>query len=235
MKNLILRILLLVSFSTTSYAQRNRKVEFRTLCLEQIEGLEKVVIPAGKDTAKNQEVILYVDVSPILKGVFTTNEAVFYTIKPGPDGKPLRVAVGKATMGRSKQQLFLFIPSGGGEGKLPYRVIAYDDDLKSFPLGNIRAINLAPVPVRFVLSEVTIPAILPDEFTRFSHPKTLDEYRMYPVSVEFQTPGDKWVKGQSTNWKADDHRREIVITLEDSKSKQRLVKMFSDFPPWVVR
>lgn len=186
----------MVCFGAASYAQQSRRVEFRTLCLEQIEGLEKVVIPAGDGTSKNQEVILYFDVSPILKGFFKTDEVVFYAVKSGTDGKPLEVAVGKATMGKSNRQIFLFVPSGGGEGKLPYHVIAYDE-VKSFPVGNIRAINLAPGPVRFVLPEVTIPTILPDKFTQFCHSKMLDEYKMYPVSVEFKNPGGEWVKGRT--------------------------------------
>ncbi len=206
----------------------------QTLCLEQIEGLEKVILPSAKDPSGIQEVILYKDVSPVIAGVFETSEAIFYSEKPGPDGKPLRVPVGRTSLGKSNRQLFLFVPAGGGEGKLPYRVQAYDDDLGSFALGNVRAINLAPVPVRFQLSGEVTPQVPPGKYAQFPHSRKVDEYNMYPVAVEFQSANGDWVKGQSVSWKAIGSRREIVITLVDMKFRQPTVQMFGDVPPWTI-
>ncbi len=234
MKHLLIGTLLLAAFASESYAAPGRKIQFRTLCLEQIQGLEKVVLPSGKDLAKNQEVVLYTDLSPVMEGVFTNDEAVFYTEKSGDDGKLVRTAVGKAILGKSDRQLFLFHPGGEGEGKLPYDVQAYDDDLKSFALGSVRAINLAPLPVRIVMPEATGPPIAAGQFAKFTHSKKVDDYNMYPVSVEFQIEGGEWLKAQAVSWKASDRRREIVVMLEDVKTKQHTVKMFSDVPPWVA-
>lgn len=234
MKNLFIASVALCAFTSALFAQEGRKIQFRTLCLEQIEGLDKVFLPTGVDPAQSQEVILYTDVSPIVEGTFKTSEAVFCTMKSGPDGKPLRVTVGKVSLGKSERQLFLFVPSGGGEGKLPYLVQAYDDDLKSFAMGSVRAINLAPVPVRFVLSGATTPQIPPGKFAMFPHSKKVDEYNMYPVAVEFLSASGEWVKGQSVSWKASNRRREIVVTLVDMKFKQPTVQTFSDFAPWVA-
>jgi len=234
MKDLILGILLLAVCSTNSYADQSRKIQFRTLCLEPIKGLENVVLSSGKDPAKNQEVVLFTDVSPVASATFKTNEAIFYTLKPDSKGNPTRVEAGKATLGKSNRQLFLFIPGEGGEGKLPYHVRAYDDDQKTFAMGSIRAINLSPLPVRFVTAEATTPPIPPDNFAQFAHSKTVNEYNMYPVSVEFQSDSGEWVKGESLTWKGTDKKRDIVIVSEDKTTQVRAIQIFSDFPPWVL-
>ena len=224
----------LAVFCAVSHAQETRKIAFRTLCLEQLPGLEKVSVLAGGDPTKSQEVILYTDVSPVIEGVFANGEATFHTVADGPDGKPVATLVGKTKLAKSERQLFLFVP-GGGEGKPAYQVQAYDDDTKSFGLGQIRAINLAPVPVRFVLSGAVTPQIPAGKFAQFPHSSKVDDYKMYPVAVEFLSANGEWVKGQSVSWKATDLRREVVITLVDAKYKQPTVQMFSDVPPWLPR
>ena len=232
MKKLYLSNVVLGLLCNLLMAQEARKVQFRTLCLEQIPGLEKVSLVTGGAQSSSQEVALYTDVSPVIEGSFSGNEAIFCTEKTGPDGKMQRTPVGKAVLGKSGRQLFLFMPSGGGEGKLPYQVNAYDDELTDFAMGSIRAINLAPVPVRFVLSGMVTPQIPPGKFALFPHSKKVDEYQMYPVVTEFLSANGEWVKGQSVSWKASDQRREIVLTLVDMKFKQPSVQSFSDFPPW---
>lgn len=233
MKNLISGIALLAVCATALNAQQSRKIQFRTLCLEQVPGLEKVLLSTDKDPAKNKEISLYTDLSPVVEGVFKGDEAVFYTMKSGDDGISTRVEVGKTTMGNSDHQLFLFLPGGEDDGKLAYQVQAFDDDVKSFELGSIRAINLASLPVRFVMPESTLPLISPGGSAQFPHAKNADDYNMYPVSVEFQAAGGEWVKAQAVNWKANDRRREIIVMQNDGKSKQPTVKMFSDVPPWL--
>ena len=232
MKKLIIASVALCALVSSVCAEQTRKVQFRTLCLGQIEELGTVLLWTGMELPKAQEVVLYTDVSPVIEGVFNSNEAIFYTEKPGPDGKPLRVSVGQVTLGKAQRQLLLFLPSGGGEGKLPYQVRAYDDELSTFALGSVRAINLAPVPVRFILAGATTPQIPPVKYALFPHPAKVDAYNMYPVVIEFQSADGKWVKGQSVSWKANERRREIVVTLVDQRFRQPTVQTFSDFPPW---
>lgn len=232
MKNPLLICISIVLSIATSPAQDGRKVSFRTLCLEQVKGLESVVIPAAS-ADQSQKVQLYTDVSPVIEGVFKTNDASFFIEKSGPDGKPQRELVGKAPLGKSNRQLFVFRAAGGGEGTLPYTVTSYDDDTQSFGMGNVRAINLAPVPVRFVISGATTPQIPPGKFAQFPHSKKVNDYNMYPVVVEFLNGNGQWIKGQSVSWKATDRRREIVVTLIDSRFKQPVVRMYTDFPPWM--
>ena len=218
--------------AAVSQAQEERKISFRTLCLEQVGGIEKVVIPIASG-GKSADIPLYTDVSPVVQGIFKTNEAAFYIERAGPDGKPTLELVGKTPIGKSDRQLFVFLPGEQGEGKLTYQVRSFDDDTRTFGMGNIRAINLAPVPVRFVLSGATTPEIPPGKFAQFPHSKQVNDYNMYPVVVEFLSATGEWVKCQSVSWKATDRRREIVLTLVDTHFKQPTVRMFTDFPPWM--
>jgi hypothetical protein len=216
-----------------SHAEEGRKITFRTLCLEHVGGIEKVIIP-GAGGGKSVDIPLYTDVSPLVRGVFKSNEAAFYIEKAGLDGKPALELAGKASIGKSDRQLFVFLPGEHGEGKPIYQVMSFDDDTTTFAMGGIRAINLAPVPVRFILSGSTTPGIPPGRYAMFPHSKQVNDYNMYPVVVEFRSSSGEWVKGQSVSWKATDKRREIVLTLIDARFKQPTVRMFADFPPWMV-
>ncbi|WP_345714423.1 hypothetical protein [Luteolibacter yonseiensis] len=207
---------------------------FRTLCLEQIPGLEKVSLP-GVNPGELQEVNLYTDVSPVVEGVFKTSEAAFYSAAPGADGKPVLKPVGKATLGKSERQLFIFAPVKAADGKPAYGITVFDDDTKTFPMGHIRAINLAPVPIRFQLSGELTPQIAPTKFAQFPHSKKVNDYNMYPVLVQFLSGNGEWVNGQSVSWRALENRREIVITSVDLRTKQPTVNMFADFPPWMEK
>jgi len=232
-KSLSFSILVIALSVAASSAQNVRKIAFRTLCLERLAGMEKVAIP-GKVPPELQEFELFTDVSPVIEGVFATGEALFYIQKPpGLDGKPIHQLVGRGPLAKSNRQLFLFSPGEGGEGKLPYQIWCFDDDTTNFPMGNVRAINLSPVPVRFILSGKMTPEIPPAKHAYFPHSKKFNDYNMYPVVVEFLSGNGRWVKGQSVSWKATDRRREIVVTLIDPRFKQPSVRMYSDFPPWL--
>jgi len=207
------------------------KVAFRTLCLQFAEGRDTLAMP-GEKPGESKEVKLYTDISPVVEGVFSTPQAEFFAEVTGADGKTTRQVVAKAPLGKSAHQLFLFIPSGSKD-KLPYHLVCYDDDVQAFPMGQIRAINLAPGPVRFVISGHQTPEIPPGKHAQFPHSKRVNEYNMYPVVVEFQGADGKWVRGQSVSWKANDRRREIVVTLVEPKFKQPTVKLYSDIPPWL--
>ena len=222
-------IFVLVSLSQ---AAEGRKIEFRTLCLEHVGGIEKVFI-TNDDGGIGPEVPLYTDISPVVQGVFKSNAAAFYVEKAGPDGKPMLELVGKATIGKSERQLFLFLPGEKGEGKPVYRVQSFDDDTRTFGMGFIRAINLAPVPVRFDISGVISPEVIPGRYIQFPHSKKVNDYNIYPVVVEFKSASGEWLKGQSVGWKATNLRREVVVTLIDSQFKQPVVRVYSDFPPWM--
>lgn len=232
MKFLFCLGIILLQLTAASPSQDGRKIEFRTLCIEQVKGLEKVVILTA-DAGKSTDVPLYTDVSPVVQGTFKNDEAAFYIEKTAPDGKPSYELVGKTRIGKSNRQLFVFVPNAGGEGKPAYHVRSFDDDTRAFGMGVIRAINLAPVPVRFVVSGAGSPEIAPGKYAQFPHSKKVNDYNMYPVVVEFRSATGEWIKGQSVSWRATERRREIVVTLVDTRFMQPTVRMYADLPPWM--
>lgn len=234
-QKLIFTSLVLIASTSVVFAQKARKIQFRTLCVEQIENLTTVNIPAPGKNAKPQEISLFADVSPQIEGTFETDDAIFYQEKPGADGKVESVAVGKAKMGKSNRQMFVFAPNEKGGDKLPYQVIAFDDDTKAFAMGQIRAINLASVPVRYLVAGKPLPEIPAGGFSQFPQPSQVDEYNIYPMVVQYRNPDGEWVDGKSSNWKASDRKREIVVTLFAPETKSLTVRNFSDIPPWLQK
>lgn len=231
MKKLFALPLLLVSLLPVA-AQNVRQIQFRTLCLEHVEGRHEINMPGQKDPKEMVSIPLYTaSISPVIEGAFSGGQAVFYSPEKTSDGKP--VVIARGNLAKGSRQLFFFLPSGGGENKPAYEIRAYDDDTTSFKMGSVRAINLSPVPVRFTVSGAKSPEIPPNKHAQFPHPSKLDEYNMYPASVEFRSGDGNWVTAQSASWKASQRRREIVVTLVNSKFKQPEVRIYSDIPPWL--
>ncbi len=232
---MIKRLFPIVAFAltvTAAFGQGPRKISFRTICLDHVGQMTELSLPAGKAGEAATTVPLYTaSFSQVIETVFPTNEAVFYPTGSVAAGEKPVIAA-KATLAKSNRQLFVFIPAKPEAGKPTYDVRAYDDDTDVFKLGSVRAINLAPVPVRFVVSGATTPEIPATKHAIFPQSSKVDEYNMYPVVVEFLSGTGSWVKGYSASWKFSDGRRELVVTLVDGKFKQPLVKIFSDIPPW---
>jgi hypothetical protein len=216
--------------SSAGVQAQTRKVQFRTLCLQHVQDMTEVALAAEKPDQPGTVVPLYTgSMSQVIEGTFTTPNAVFLGKGVGPDGKPLVVASGP--LAKATRQLFVFTPAKAGS-KTPYEMQAYDDDTDTFKLGMIRAINLAPTPVRFVIGGATTPQIPPNRHAIFPQSAKKDDYNMYPAAVEFLSGDGKWFTANKTSWKASDERREVVITLIDEQFKQPTVKVFSDIPPW---
>ena len=100
------------------------------------------------------------------------------------------------------------------------------------PLCSVRGINLAPFPIRFLISGAATPQIPSNKHAVFPHSEKKDNYNMYPVKVEFLSGNGTWHSSYSNSWKATKRSRRVVITTVDAKSKQPTVQMFSDSPPW---
>lgn len=225
----------LVFFVSVSslWAQRGQ-VEFRTLCPVVVDGVRELVIP-GTSARQVQEVRLFTGFSPVAEGRFHDWEARFYVEKDEKGREPERTIVAQGTLTRSRQQLFVFVPAldqEPGEG-LTYAVHCLPDDEKSFPLGSVRVINAADVPVRVTVAGEEETEIEPGAVARMAHPREVNDYGMYPAVVEYQGKDGKWIAVQSTNWRATKLRRDVVVIVRDPVGGNVLVKSFSDMPPWL--
>ncbi|MCB1132462.1 MAG: hypothetical protein KDN05_15150 [Verrucomicrobiae bacterium] len=141
------------------------------------------------------------------------------------------VAEGKLASGA--KQAFVLIPTDDESGPL-YRVVAFDDSEKAFPMGATRVINLAPFAIRLKLAGVDIPPIKPGGVASYPLVKKVDEWNMYSARIEFEVAKDQWVAVANQSWKASDRKRDWVITRFNLENRQPAIKLYRDVPPWRV-
>lgn len=237
MKYPILAALVLAASSVTLFAQKASKapkIQFRTLCTEQVADLDNVMVETNIKGVKPQKITLFSDLSPVVEASFKTPEVTFYTEKTDANGNKEHVPAGKVTPSKAIHQLFLFLPGTAGKDELPYHVEAFDDDEKSFPLGKIRVINRTGQALRLKLGEDKHPAVPAGESVQLAQCSKPNEYNMYPVIVERQKKdSEEWEQIYTANWKASEKRREIAVLTTDPSTEQLIVRLFSDVPPWV--
>jgi len=124
----------------------------------------------------------------------------------------------------------VFLP-GGGEGEdRPYRLLALPDDERSFPWGQLRLFNMAPVPVRFHLGEYSgsrARTLEPGALDQIARIRKLNSYKMYNVVIEFQTKSG-FVTTNNTRWKSIERKRDLAISFLDPKTRRPTVALFQD-------
>lgn len=223
----------LLALSTLA-AQAQRKVLFRTLCLEHRDGVTEAFAPSANPEQPHKVPLYTSGISPVFETTFPTSDAALFVDTTDANGKPQRKIVAKGSLANGERQLFILIPSTEKDGPT-YQIRAYPDDTKAFALGSVMALNLSPVPIRFEISGSTTPEVPANKVALFPTPKKVNEYNMYPVAVEFKSGNGQWIRGQSTSWKASERKRDIVVTLVDMKFKQPQVRLFTDIPPWTDR
>jgi hypothetical protein len=237
MKYSILAVLALAATGSPVLAQKSQKaakIQFRTLCTEQVADLDNVTVETNLKGVPPKKIILYNDLSPVVEAAFKTPEVTFYSEKTNAQGNKEQVPAGKATPSKATHQLFLFTPAVAGKGELPYHVQAFDDDEKTFPMGKIRVVNQTGQSLRFKLGEEQHPAVPAGEAAQIPQCSKPNEYNMYPVIVERQKKdSEEWEQIYTSNWKASDKRREIVVLTTEPDTDQLVVRLFSDVPPWV--
>lgn len=228
MKTARLAAVFLLSIAA-AHAQNVRKIAFRTLGLEPLPGMNEVHLPAASPKGKAVAVpILSLSLSPVLEGEFKGDEAVFYA-KPGDTSAP----VAKGKLAKSKRQVLFFQVVKNEKGEGHYEVHAFDDDVADFKLGSVRAINLSPKEVRFNMAGKAMPPLSPNGNAVYPQAKDVDEFGMYPLTVEAKGEGDAWAKVYSASWKASDRRREIAFVTYEERFQQWSVTLLSDDPPWL--
>jgi hypothetical protein len=207
-----------------------RVVKFRLLCYEQVKDVTKAMV-AG-DGGGKQEVVFYSGgFGPQVSGKFTGGKVRFFTEAQGPDGKPVATIVAEGILGPSAVQMFLLFPQG--KDKTPvYKVLAFDDLEKSFPMGATRVINLASCPIRLNLAGADMPPLKPGGVEVYPQVKKADEWNMFTARVDFAIEPDKWVPVSTQSWKSSNQKRDWVITQFDAETRQPAIRHYQDLPPW---
>lgn len=227
---IILSFTLLVPSLATAQQDAGRVVKFRVLCYEHIEGTlgANVMAENGNPVA----VDFYTGgFGPQLNGRFTDGKARFFVESPGPDGKPKRTVVAEGNLVDSAVQMFLLFPEKKEQGS-HYRILAFDDQEKSFPMGSTRVINLAAQPVRMTFAGAVMPPIKPGGVQTFPQVKAVDEWNMFTANIDLGLEDGQWATIATQSWKASDRKRDWVITHVDPLTRSPAIRLYQDIPPW---
>lgn len=204
-------------------------VKFRVLCFEQVENIQKGFYMGGG--GDRQEAIFYSGgIGPQMVGKFVGGKAAFFTETTGPDGKPLRRMLAEGNLSVSPMQLFFLVPQGKPNAPT-YRVIAFDDQEKEFPMGSTRVLNLAPFPIRLNLAGKDMDPIKGGENSIYPQVKVVDEWNMFQARVDFFTQ-EQWVPVANQSWKSNAGKRDLVVTMFDQATKTPAIRIYQDIPPW---
>jgi hypothetical protein len=229
----LIGLLVLLTVATCSAAVAAEQIiEFRTLCFEHQEGIKEVLIPSPKGKDKGMlQVPLYRAYSEKMKMRAEDGVAAFAVEVPGVDGEPPTYrTVARAKLPDSRQVLFVFLPGGGEGEERPYRLLALADDEGSFPWGQLRLFNLAPVPVRFNLGEYSgskARTLKPGALDQIAKIRKLNPYNMYNVVIEFQSKSGFAVTN-NTRWKSIARKRDLAISFLHPKTRRPTVALFQD-------
>ncbi len=81
--------------------------------------------------------------------------ALVFTTKPDPaSAKSTADLVAKVSLPANlKAGIFMFLPGSGRPGDPPNRVLVIEDQMKVFPRGSLKILNLSPLPVRIQLEK----------------------------------------------------------------------------------
>jgi hypothetical protein len=217
---------------SVAFAQpsNGRVVKFRVLCYEHAKDTlgGKVLSESGNPV----DVDFYIGgFGPQVSGRFTDGKARFFTETPGPDGKPQRTVIAEGNLVDSASQMFLLFPETKEQGPI-YRIHAFDDLERAFPMGATRVINLAAQPVRFTFAGALTPPIKPGGMQIFPQVKAVDEWNMFTTHIELGLDDGKWVPIATQSWKSSDRKRDWVITYVDPLTRQPAIRLYQDIPPW---
>ncbi|BCU75733.1 hypothetical protein llg_04480 [Luteolibacter sp. LG18] len=206
-------------------------VSFRVLCFDHNKGMTKVYVPLAGGKEGKTEVPLYTnDFSDLIDTTFPGDKAFFFTEEDGPAGKPVRRVVAEAPLLKVARQAIVLLPAPAGD-PMTYRALCFDDSGDSFPMGGTRVINLSPFPIRLNLAGADLPPIKPEGAQLYPQVKAVDEWNMYNARVDFFVK-EAWVAVANQSWKAVDRKRDWVITSMDPNSRQPVIRLYQDIPPW---
>lgn len=223
-------LFLLVGTAALFAEEDTRVVKFRLLCYEQCKDLMKAMVEGDSGTTQEVE-FLTGGFTPQATGRFTGGIARFFIEIPGPDGKPVRKIVAAGKLNSSAVQMFLLLPETKPDGAV-YRILAFDDQESSFPMGSIRLINLASFPVRLNLAGVDLPPVKSGGLQVYPQVRKVDEWNMFTARIDFGVEEKKWVPVATQSWKSTDRKRDWVITRFDPTTKTPAIRLYQDIPPW---
>ncbi len=206
------------------------EISVRVLCFEYRNDITSVV--AAGDRGGSIPIPLYTSgFSEPVKAKFVGGKAALYTEEAAADGKMELKLVAEGKLAEGTRQAFLLIPTDAATGAV-YRIVAFPDGEDVFPMGATRVLNLAPFPIRLNLAGSDMDPIKPGGIGMYPMVKKTDDWNMYTARIKFGVAEGQWVDVSTQSWKSSDRKRDWVITRFDAATKQPVVRLYQDIPPW---
>ena len=215
-------------------AQSTKTIKFRAICFQHEKDIKEVLAPAPGEEGGMQKVPLFTSVFSDPMQMKTKNgTAVFYVENPdSTSDKDKFTPVAAAKVPAASPILFVFLPPKKGS-KMPYRLLALPDDLRSAPWRSVRLLNIAPVSARFNLGEFSGKRAIqlePGKMKTVPQVRKLNQYNAYNVVIEFKGKNG-YVGVSNTRWKSVDGKRDLAIAYYDPKRHRPIVNLYSDVKP----
>lgn len=154
-----------------------------------------------------------VDVVPV-KG-----SNLVFTTKPDPaSAKASTDVVAKVQLPANlKSGIFIFLPGSGRAGDPMCRVLVVDDQVRSFPRGSLKVLNLSPLPVRIQLEKKNFD-FKSGETRLIEDPPVGPNHTSGMVAYSHR--GGEWQRIGAGIWPHPGDKRVLQILFENPRSKQ---------------
>lgn len=223
-------LLVLLPHFLSAQTREGTDVSFRVLCFEHRDDITSAF--AAGPTSGLVEVPFYTNgFSDPVRARFQGGRADLFIEENSPDGGTKRKVVASGKLAATNHQAFVLVPSDAPNGP-EYQILAFDDREQSFPMGATRVINLARFPIRLNLAGAMLDPVKPGGFSVFPMVRKVDEWNMFTARIEFQVAEGRWVEVSTQSWKASNLKRDWVITRFDEETRQPLIRLYQDIPPW---
>lgn len=217
-----------VASVTAAVAQEKRQILARTLCFSRAESKDDIFIATAEGVHK---ILLPINRhSHEFTCVLVNNRAVFFK-QDGMDdeGKPKRIVVATAKVPTGvRKALFYFVPAEKDE-KMLYNVRVMNDDLRAFPMGHSRALNLYGRDVGFQFGE-HLKKIKPGGLAIIPPVKKKDDWNMAVVMCRMQTNEGTWRTISETKMRFTGRKRLLVVSYIDQTTRRPRLRFYRDVP-----
>ena len=203
---------------------------YRTLCFRQVNNITSLHVRGPGEGGMKEMPLWTAEFTRPDKMKLVDGKAVFFVPDKSPEAKEPFKPVAQVAVPPTNRVLFLFLPAPEGS-PAPYEVRALAADEKSYPLGQTRVLNMAPVAMRIHLGE-NERVVGPGKGDILPKPKSLNKYDQFNVLIEFQR-GEERMRVSNTRWKSSDRKGDLVIAFIDPVTKLPVSNLFEDVPATV--
>lgn len=217
-------LFLLSTFSARG--QEPRTIDVRSLCFKASAGVKSLTVAGDPKGESIVDFKLKRYLQTKQEKLTLTNNQIFI----GPDGGGEFGSWGSISIEPNLTEvLLLFLPTG--QTTKPYKVIPFDDSVKSFPLGSFQIINLSPNALRLIVGKKPFQLKRGERTTisKFQNKKANGQVAYYAF---YQNEGD-WKRLSSGFWDVVPRKRNLQIAYQNPKSGRLEMRGFEDGLPVV--